>query len=396
MKVLEINSVSNGSTGHIVINISKELSKRGHECLFAFGRGNDVKGIKTYKIGNKFSILLHVLISRLFDKSGFGSIISTKKFLKVIDDFNPDIVHIHNLHGYYINVKILFEYLKKKNIKVIWMLHDCWAYTGHCCYYSNNNCFKWKKDCNNCRFKKVYPASFFLNNSKNNFKRKQKIFSSLSSDNLTLVVPSNWLFDQVRESFLSKYKIKIFKSGIDTNIFYAKKSFDLDSATKSSNKKIILGVASVWEKRKGLDDFIKLSSIINNNEFKIVLIGITKKQKKLIPEEIQCIERTNSQKELANWYRNSFVYFNASKEETQGLTTVEAIMCGTPAIVYNFTALPEMINNKCGYVIHSVEEVVDKLNNLPKITVDVLNQYKQQFEKDECLAKYVDFICQDL
>ena len=388
MKVLEINSVTYGSTGTIVKDLSFELKKRGHKVLFAYGRGKKPKSIKSYKIGTKFSIFMHVILSRIFDLSGFGSKLATKKLLKQIDKFKPDIIHLHNLHGYYINVQILFDYLKKKNVPVIWMLHDCWAFTGHCSHYTYNNCYKWNSCCKYCKFINNYPRSFLIDNSKKNFLKKKEIFTSLDENQMTIVVPSEWLKSQVYFSFLTKYPIIVFKSGVDYNIFKPNTTTLVDC-----QKKIILGVSMVWNKAKGLNDFIELSKKVDNQKYQIVMIGVTKKQKKKLPNNIIAFEKINSQKELAEWYSKSYVYFNGSKEETQGLTTVEAIMCGTPAIVYNKTAIPETVNNKVGCIINSLDEFIDTLNVLPNISNYDLKEYKREFDKTICVKKYIDYIC---
>ena len=304
-RILFINSVCNGSTGTICKNLYKAAVEAGHECCIAYGRGEVPRGFNTIKIGNKLDFYLHVLKARLFDASGFGSKRATKEFIKKIDEFKPDIIHLHNIHGYYVNIEILFNYLKQHpEIKKVWTLHDCWAFTGHCAYYTYAKCDKWKSCCNGiCPNKKEYPKTIF-SRIKINFNKKKQIFSDV--ENMVLVTPSKWLKSEVENSFLKKYHVDVINNGVDTNIFKPTKS-TIKKRYDVEDKKIILGVASVWDKRKGLDVFIKLSKQLNS-EYKIVLIGLNKKQIKQLPDNIVGISRTENVQELAKWYSAAYIY----------------------------------------------------------------------------------------
>ncbi|MDU7004199.1 glycosyltransferase [Clostridium sp.] len=275
MKILQINSVCGfGSTGRIATDLYKIIEEQGHECVIAYGRGKAPDGFNTIKIGSKFDNYMHVIMTRIFDKHGFGSIKATKKFIEKVKKYDPDVIHLHNIHGYYINIEILFNYLKEANKKVVWTLHDCWTFTGHCSYFDYVGCDKWKEGCHNCPQKGDYPTSNFIDNSKKNYEIKKGIFTGIKD--MTIVTPSKWLAGLVKESFLGKYKIEVINNGIDLNVFKPTKS-NFRDRYGINDKIIILGVASVWDRRKGLDYFVKLSSILGE-KYQIVVVGVTEKQ----------------------------------------------------------------------------------------------------------------------
>lgn len=391
MKVIQINTFATLSTGRIAIDLSKTLEDNGHESRVFYSRGIELKDDFCVKFGNKFDITHHALLTRITDRTGFYSKFSTKNLIKQIEKYNPDIIHLHNLHGYYINIPLLFEYLKEINKPVVWTLHDCWAFTGHCAYYSMLLCDKWKKQCYECPQKQEYPKSILKDNSKINYREKKRIFNSL--DNLNLVVPSNWLAGEVSQSFLKQYPTFTIYNGIDLEIFKPTKS-NFRIRYNLQDKYIILGVASTWSTRKGLDIFIKLSKVLNS-KFKIILIGLSKEQLNSIPSEILGFSRTESLQELAAIYTTADIYFNASKEEVMGLTTVEALACGTPAMVFDSTAIPEVIDNECGIVITSdndtVENIVKIINDLQSKKFSTLKciERAKNFEKKQQFLKYI-------
>lgn len=347
-RILFINSVCYGSTGTICKNLYKAAEEAGHTCCIAYGRGDAPEGFNTIKIGNQLDIYFHVLKARIFDAMGFGSIGATKRFIKEIERFKPDIIHMHNIHGYYLNLEILFSYLKKHpNIKKIWTLHDCWAFTGHCPHYQYEKCTQWQIECKHCVRKYGYPKSI-LDNCNYNYKVKKKLFTDI--DNMILVTPSLWLKNEVKKSYLQNYITKVINNGIDPETFKPTSS-DIKKKYGIQSKRIILGVASVWDNRKGLDTFISLSKVIDK-EYIIVLIGLSTSQIKKMPSNIIGITRTENVEELVMWYSAAYVYVNASLEETFGMTTVEAINCGVPVIVLDGTALPEVVGDK-GIVLHT-------------------------------------------
>ena len=337
-RILFINSVCNGSTGTICKNLYKAAVEAGHECCIAYGRGKAPEGFKAIKIGNKLDIYLHVLKARLFDRSGFGSKHATKEFIKKIDEFKPDIIHLHNIHGYYVNIEILFKYLKNHpEIKKIWTLHDCWAFTGHCAYYTYAECNTWQTCCNGyCPNKKEYPKTVF-SKVESNFNRKRKIFCDV--ENMILITPSKWLKKEVEKSYLKSYQTEVIHNGVDINVFKYTES-DIKERYGIKNKRVILGVASVWDKRKGLDIFIELSKQLDN-EYQIVLIGLNKKQIKKLPTNIIGITRTENVQELVKWYSVADVFFNPTLEDNYPTTNLEAISCGTSVITFDTGGSPE-------------------------------------------------------
>lgn len=372
MKLLQIDACANsGSTGRIAEGIGQIVMANGWESYIAYGRRANKSESQLIRIGNKYDIYFHGLLTRVFDNHALGlsSKRATIKFIKEIERINPDIIHIHNSHGYYLNNEVLFKYLAQKNIPVVWTQHDCWAFTGHCAHFDFIGCDRWKTQCYSCPQKRSYPASYFIDNSKRNFLKKKKLYNSIN--NMTIVCVSYWLGDLVEESFLNKYQIKVIQNGIDINAFNIRDFEDVEIKYNLNDKFIILGVAGVWTDSKGFKDFIELSKLIKEDE-RIVLVGLTKDQIKSLPNNIYGIERTESVEELAQLYSIADVYFNASVEETFGLTTVEAFACGTPAIVYNKTAIPEVIDEKVGWIVEqgdikSLYKIVVELKNEPEL-----------------------------
>ena len=261
-KILYINSVCGcGSTGKIVVEQARAEVAKGNQCLIAYGRKKiNCDDIPTIKIGKKIDYILHGVISRITDRHGFYSTIATMSFLRKVDKFNPDTISLHNIHGYFINIRLLFKYIKKTNKKVIWTLHDCWSFTGHCAHFDYIQCEKWRIQCCSCLQKKRYPKSVFFDSSNRNYKDKKTLFTGVS--NMTIVVPSKWLANIVKESFLKEYSIEVHYNTIDTDIFRPRKS-NFRKENKLENKKIILGVANIWDERKGYDDFIELRKYLD-------------------------------------------------------------------------------------------------------------------------------------
>lgn len=383
-KILFINSVCNGSTGTICKNLYNAAYEAGHTCCIAYGRGMPPKEFDTIKIGNKLDFYLHVLKARFFDASGFGSKQATKKLIKKIDEFKPDIIHLHNIHGYYINIEILFKYLKiHPEIKKIWTLHDCWSFTGHCPHFEYEKCDKWKSECKKCIRTNQYPKSL-IDRCNKNYKLKKKLFTNV--ENLTLVSPSKWLEKLVKESYLTKYPIVIINNGIDTDVFKFVKS-DIKKQYGLRNKKIILGVASVWDKKKGLDTFMELSKVLDKN-YQIVLIGLSNKQIKRLPKNITGISRTENVQELVKWYSAADVFFNPTLEDNYPTVNLEAISCGTPVVSFNTGGSPETV--KYGKVIDNGTKV-DQIQNLFKCShtrVDI--KYKQDISYKNMISRYLN------
>lgn len=351
-KLLQIDScIGIGSTGRIAESIGVLARSQGWDCYMAHGcRYVGPSKLKSIPIGSRIEEYLHYGQSLIMDNHGLASVNATKKFVKQIEEIHPDIIQLHNIHGYYLNYQVLFEYLKGKNIPIVWTQHDCWAFTGHCVHYTAVNCDKWKTLCYNCPRLKDYPCSLGKDNTKRNYELKKRLFTSIN--NMTVVTVSKWLADVVSESFLGKYPIQVIQNGIDINTFkpYTQSHDRIRRKYNLKDKFIILGVATGWSKNNGFYDFLELRKILDDR-FEIVLVGVTQTQKESLPDGITGILRTDNKQELAEVYSTANLFVNGSFEETFGLVTAEAISCGTPAIVYNSTACPSIVTEQTGYVI---------------------------------------------
>lgn len=341
MKYLFINSVAGfGSTGRIAADQCRELMKEGHTCVLAFGRNKaNCDDVPTVRIGTDWDIKVHGLRCRLLDDHGFGSKEATRRFLKWVREYDPDVIWLHNVHGYYIHIGELFTYLKNCGKEIHWTLHDCWAFTGHCAYFDMVGCDKWKVGCHNCPQKGAYPASIGLDGSRRNYEEKKRLFTGIP--NVTLRVPSRWLKNRVQTGFLRDYPVEVVYNTIDREIFKPSPG-NFRRKHGLEGKKVLLGVASVWDERKGLKDFEALSELLDA-EYRIVLIGLTEAQIGALPENILGLPRTDSLQELVQAYSEADLFLNPSAEETFGMTTLEALCCGTEAVVYQDTACEEIV-----------------------------------------------------
>jgi len=341
VKILQINSTSNsGSTGRIAENIGKVFLGRKNESAIAFGRKGNPSASQEIKIGTRVDFYTHAIQTRILDNHGLASVKATKNLIEDIKKFDPDVIGLHNLHGYYLNYKTLFEYLKKARKPVVWTFHDCWPFTGHCSYFDRVDCEKWKTHCDKCPLTHYYPASYFKDRSYKNFDDKRECFSN--HPNLTIVTPSNWLKELVKESFLKDYDVEVIHNGVDLTTFYPKKI--------TMEEKVVLGVANVWSERKGLNDFIKLREILDS-DIHIVLIGLNSHQVKNLPEGILGLDRTESAEDLASWYNKATVFCNPTYIDNFPTTNIEALACGTKVITYDTGGSPEAVCDKTGYVL---------------------------------------------
>lgn len=387
MKYLLINSVCGiRSTGRICTDIADSLIELGHEVKIAYGRGNVPKKYEKYaiRINNDVDSMIHCIKSRLYDASGFGSKLATKKFINWIKKYDPDVINIHNIHGYYINVEILFDYLKKCGKPIIWTLHDCWSFTGHCPYFEYANCDKWESGCNKCPQIKEYPKSF-IDLSKRNWKIKKNIFTNVP--NMHLVTPSQWLADLVTKSFLKNYHVTVIHNNVDRNIFHFTEN-NLKIEYGIENKKVILGVAAEWNYRKGLVYMEELSKLLNN-EYVVVVIGVSKEQKACLPKNMIGITHTSSAIELAKWYSVAEVYINPTLEDNYPTTNLESIACGTPVITFDAGGSKESaclfgkvvekgdLNEVCR-IIYNADYEKNKVKNS---TLGMVEQYLELFGK---------------
>lgn len=400
-KLLQINITANwGSTGRIAEQIGSLAQKRGWDSYIAYGRYSNSSQSHLIKVGSIVDSLLHFVMQSIFDNEGLNSKRATQKLVCQIKEINPDIVHLHNIHDHYLNYKILFTFLNQTQIKVVWTFHDFWAITGHCMHFVTKECSLYKKGCHECPMRKVYPKTL-MDNSKNNYEVKKCLFTANS--NLTIVPVSNWVADIVKNSFLKDNHIRVIPNGIDLKIFQptdlttleAKFSYK-DFLVLSKDKFIIIGVASQWNYDKGLNDYIKLSKKLAEDEI-IVLVGINNKIIKKLPSNIVGIKRTSDQHELAALYSRANVVTNLSNAETFGLTIVEGYACGTPAVVYDNTAPPSLITKQTGLVVETNN--VDELYNAISIIRNHGDQYyyanciqlaKEKYDKEKCYNQYIE------
>ena len=360
--LFQINTIINsGSTGRIAEAIGETVISHGWQSYIAYGRNPRPTSSQPIKIGNKLDIYSHVLQTRLFDSHGLGSRNATKQLIHHIEKIKPDIIHLHNIHGYYLNIKVLFDWLRTANIPIVWTLHDCWTFTGHCAYYTAANCDRWQTECHNCPEIHNYPKSILLDRSKENYQLKKQLFTGLN--NLTIVTPSQWLAAEVDKSFLQEYKTIVINNGIDLNVFKPT-SGPLPKSVDPA-KKIILGVANVWTERKGLNDFIRLADILPQ-EYQIAMVGLTPKQIKSLPNNIIGLERTESAEQLAQLYSAAAVLFNPTYEDNFPTVNLESLACGTPVVTYNVGGSPETIDDKTGCVIpcEDIDEAADKIRQI--------------------------------
>jgi putative colanic acid biosynthesis glycosyltransferase len=348
MRIMLINVVYGvGSTGRIVRDLRSVISSKGYQSVAAYGRDTDEHGNDVIRIGGDIDNYIHLLYTRLFDAHGMASKTATKKLISEIDVLKPDIIHLHNIHGYYINIGILFAYLKKAKIPIVWTFHDCWSITGHCSHYDYVGCDQWIEGCKKCPIINEYPKSLLIDCSRRNYIMKKNAFCDIKD--LIIVTPSKWLSEQVKLSYLKEYQIKVINNGIDLDVFKPTDSdfrfrFGLDS------KFIILGVSSIWCESKGYRYFVDLNKRLKNDEV-IVLVGLTEAQKRQLPAGIVGITKTNNLRELSEIYSAADVFVNPTLEDTFPTTNLEALACGTPVISFNTGGSPESVDNGSGVVV---------------------------------------------
>ena len=358
VKVLQVNTVVNsGSTGRIAEDIGHILLEEGHESYIAFGRGDRPSKSELIRIGRQQDLISHGLKSLLLDRHGFGSAKATRDFVRKLEKIDPDVIALYNLHGYYLNLKELFGYLAESKKPIVWTLFDCWSFTGHCTYFDDIQCGKWKTACHQCPKTRKYPKSIGLDNSRRNFLEKKDLYAR--SPNLSLVVHSKWLKGLVSQSFLRELPIHCVPTGADTEIFKPtaeEKKLEIGGA---ESRHIVLGVASTWDLRKGLQDFVELSKRLPP-DYQIVLVGLNQRQISALPANIVGIQRTENLQELVALYSQASVFVNPTYQDNFPTTNIEALACGTPVVTYNTGGSPEAVDEKTGKVVEkgNLEQLV--------------------------------------
>lgn len=388
MKVAQINvTCGAGSTGKISVEISKLLSENGIENYILYSSGSS-----EYPLGIKYTnekyIKCQALLTRLNGKYGFNSCFATKRLIKELEKIQPDVIHLHNVHGHNCNLEILFQYIRKNKIKVIWTFHDCWAFTGYCPHFTMAKCSKWKKTCLECSQRKRF--SWFFDKSNSLFEAKKSLLDGI---NMTVVTPSRWLSNLTKESFFRNCDIKVINNGIDLSIFKPRESNFKEKYNIPENKKIILGVAFGWGMRKGLDIFKRLAKELDSTDYQIVLVGTNPNVEKELSNNMISIRRTNNQLELAEIYSAADLFVNATREDTFPTVNIEALACGTPVLTFETGGSPEIIDNTCGSVV-----AVDDFEQLKKEIISICEESPytsdncvkraQQFNQDEKFEEY--------
>ena len=384
MKVLMINVVCGlRSTGRICTDLAAELEARGHEVKIAYGREEVPEQFRKYAVrtGSDTDVRLHALKARLSDGAGFGSVSATKRFIGWVREYDPDVIHLHNIHGYYLNAEVLFDYLKACGKRIVWTLHDCWAFTGHAAFCEAAGCEKWRDGCGDCPKRMDYPKSL-TDNSAFNWRRKKDLFTSVPD--MAIVTPSEWLAGLVKQSFLSGYPVTVIRNGIDTQVFRPVRG-KMRERKNIRDKTVVLGVASVWDERKGLHDFIRLYDLLDRSRYAIVLVGLSERQKKELPEGMTGFTRTDSVRQLVELYSTADVYVNPTYEDNYPTTNLEAIACGTPVITYNTGGSPESAR-MFGKIIPkgNVEEIAEAIR-----TIDSIRTGRVDVDYRSALPKYL-------
>ena len=394
-RLVEINvSLNWGSTGRIAEQIGACAEKQGWDVYIVHGaRYINKSAFKHIQVSTRIEEFIHWLYSFLWDAQGLGSFFATKRLIRRLKKVSPTLVHCHNIHGCYINYPILFSYLKENNIPVVWTFHDCWPFTGHCAYYIEANCEKWKSHCKQCPATKSFPNSI-CDKSSRNFDKKKNVYGLF--DNLTIVPVTNWLAEEVKQSFLSQATIKSIHNGIDVSVFSFIES-DIRQKYNITAKYVLLSVATGFDERKGLEDYNKLSDILSE-EFQIILVGGLERGCNVkLSDKILLLPKTKDQKELACFYSCSDLLLSLSYAETFGLTMVEAMACGTPVVVYDNTAQSEVVSDETGIKVQTgnVHKVAEAIIEICKRGKDEFSEKCRKyavnyFNKDNQCQKYVD------
>lgn len=381
-KLLQINVSSNwGSTGKIMEAIGNTAISKGWDSYVAYGRSANPSESKGIKIGGGFDPYLHFVYNRLFDLEGHGSKSATRKLVNQIIEIKPDVVQLHNIHDHFLNYQILFEYLNTTSIKVVWTFHDCWAFTGHCYHFIQNDCFKWQTICNNCP-----RRNMFIDRSKSNFLLKKHLFQK--NKNLTIVSCSEWMGNFVKASFLGNKRIEVIHNGIDIDVFRQRKELQ-----KKDGKFHVIAVSNVWLPYKGLKDIFKLRDLLSD-DYEIIMVGLSKKQIKSLPAGICGIKRTNSIYELVELYNQADVLINPTYADTFPTVNLEALACGVPVITYRTGGSPEAIDEKTGIVVEQgnvseLKHAVVEMRTKRLSAKDCRNRAEVFFDKRKNYEKYI-------
>ena len=410
MIIAEINTLGVGSTGKIMFDLAETARRHGH-TVYTYSAKTFRRGIKneypdrlyhTY-YGTETGNLIHKVLGGITGFNGYFSSFSTRRLIHQLEQQKIDILHLHNLHEFCINLPMLFRWIKKNNIRIVWTLHDCWTFTGHCPYFTMVSCDKWKTGCGRCPQKNIYPKSL-IDTTSFMWKKKKQWFTGVKD--LTIVTPSEWLAGLVKESFLAEYPVEVINNGIDLDIFKPmlsdfRKNHGIEESTSYGStvagqidtrnmygfmgaKYMVLGVSFGWGRRKGLDVFIELAKRLDPKEYQIVLIGTDDAVDQKLPDNILSVHRTNNQQELAAIYSAADVLVNPTREDNYPTVNMESIACGTPVITFRTGGSPEMVDDETGMVVNC-----EDIEALQKAIIKVCTD--NPFSKTDCLGKSKTF-----
>ena len=397
MSIALINMTCESSTGNIMFSIA-EIGKNEFDIYtyapYPFStkyKPTQTISEKHFFYGTWFERKISNLLGRIFGLNGLNSSLGTRQLIHELKKNKIEILHLHNLHSYCINLCMLFRYIKKNKLKVVWTLHDCWSFTGHCPHFDMIGCDKWKTGCYHCPQYREYPQSL-IDSSKRMYQLKKKWFTGV--ENMTLVTPSEWLAGLVKQSFLKDYPIRVINNGIDLEVFKPTPS-NFRETYGCGGKKIVLGVAFGWEKRKGLDVFLDLAKRLDSERYQIVLVGTDETVDKQLPNTVISIHRTQNQTELAKIYTAADVFVNPTREENYPTVNMEALACGTPVLTFQTGGSPEILDVTCGSVVPKNDidalyrEIIRICETAPYSTEACLKKAKQ-FDKNEKFQEYID------
>lgn len=366
MKYVQINAYSGAWADSIIFKKHRELISQGDESWVFWARGGHVQDEHMQKIASYPEVCLDVLQTRLDGKAAFHSKGITRRLISKLDAIDPDVVHLHVLLGYYINAEMLFTWLSRHRCQVLWTLHDCWSFTGHCYYFTYANCTQWKTGCD-CQYPcpqlGEYPETIAKRSVKWNYEKKKRLFTMLPKDRLKLIAPSQWLADLVKQSYMSKYDVEVVHNTVNTDIFRPTPS-DFRKRHGIGDRFMVLGVASKWSERKGLDDFVKLARSLNPDHCAVVLIGLSKKQIKTVGEWLVALPRTESLQGLAEAYTAADILFNPTQEDNYPTVNLEAEACGTPVISYDTGGCRETVKLPTSSVVSGYSEAYGSIVRL--------------------------------
>ncbi len=396
-KLLQINAtVNTGSTGRIAEEIGQRAIAAGYDSYIAYGRTARESQSHVIKIGAKWNVRWHGLVSLLFDAHGLSSKRAKTLFVEQIERICPDVILFHNIHGYYLNIDVFLSYLKDKSIPIFWTLHDCWPFTGHCSYFDAYNCEKWKTHCENCPNQKGYPKSLLFDNSSKNFDKKKALLTALP--NVTFVPVCKWMGRVVDESFMKGRPQKVIYNGTNLEVFKPQEARAITATREKygiTGKNIVLGVASTWDKRKGLLDFEWLNGQLSD-DYQIVLVGLSEKQIESLPKGMVGVRRTESVQELAALYSLAAVFVNPTYVDNFPTTNIEALACGTPVVTYNTGGSPEAIDEDTGVVVSKGDKeglksaIINVVANKDKYICEMCrNRAVKCFNKDDRFDDYI-------